>query len=106
MIRAFRKRQFQREPAVHEHLCAYSDLPIINRILGIFTAISRVQNSEYIKLKLQDIFTATLSSGIATVEARSLPIESTVRSLLRVSLQAKILGILLSKVEIFTTECR
>jgi hypothetical protein len=38
------------------------------------------------KLKIPDIFTATLSSGFAMVETRSLPIEGTVRSLHRVSL--------------------
>jgi hypothetical protein len=74
------------EYSVHEHLCAYSDLPIISGIWGIFTAISRVQNSEFIYLKIPYIFTATLSSGFATGETRSLPIEGTVRSLLRVSL--------------------
>jgi hypothetical protein len=74
------------EYSVHEHLCAYLDLPIISGILGIFTDISRVQKSEFISLKIPYIFTATLSSGFAKVETRSLPIEGTVRSLVRVSM--------------------
>jgi hypothetical protein len=32
------------EYSVHELLCAYSDLPIINPIFGIFPGILRVQN--------------------------------------------------------------
>jgi hypothetical protein len=52
----------------------------------IFLPVFRTYKIQYIKLQIPDIITATLSSGFATVETRSLHIEGTVRSLVRVSM--------------------
>jgi hypothetical protein len=56
-------------------------------VFWVFLPLFRAYKIQYIKLKIQDIITtATLSSGFATVETRSLPIEGAVRSLVRVSM--------------------